>query len=138
MNEDVKKLINGSVVIGPNELESYFLIEKTKNLDISFQYKTKETVLGDFFGTYNEKTIKSLMKHDGVTYEIAKKYLRFLCAGYKENERFKWLYDENLIIVDDLYLNLYKDKNIIFVGYSKDDPEIKAIISKIGGTDIVF
>lgn len=138
MNEDVKKLINGSVVIGPNELESYFLIEKTKNLDISFQYKTKETVLGEFFGTYNEKTIKSLMKHDGVTYEIAKKYLRFLCAGYKENANFKWLYDENLVIVDDLYLNLYKDKNIIFVGYSKDDPEIKAIISKIDGNRYSF
>ena len=138
MNDEIKRLINESIVIGPNELESYFLIEKTNNLDISFQYKTKETVLGEFFGTYNEKTIKSLMIHDGFTYEIAKKYLKFLCAGYKNNEKFKWLYDKNLIIVDELYFNLYKEKNIVFIGYSKDDPEIKAIIEKIGGNRYSF
>lgn len=138
MTEEIKKLIENSVVIGPNELKQYFISLKCHEPNISFQYKTKETVLGEFFGTYNEKTIKSLMEQEGFTYEIAKKYLDFLCRGYDNNEKFKWLYDKNLIIVDELYLNLYKDKKIIFVGYSKEDPEIKSIIKKIGGNRYSF
>ena len=138
MTEEIKKIIENSIVIGPKELESYFISYKCQNPNISFQYKTKETVLGEFFGTYNENTIKSLMKHDGFTYEIAKKYLDFLCRGYDDNKNFKWLYDENLIIVDELYLNLYKGKNIVFVGYLKEDPEIKSIIKKIGENQYSF
>ncbi len=138
MNDEIKELINNSIIIGPIELEPYFVIEKNKIQNLSFQYKTKETVLGEFFGTFNEKTIKSLMNHDGITYELAKKYLRFLCSGYKEKENYEWLYKSKLIIVDDLYINLYKNKNIIFLGYLQNDPEIMAIIEKIGSNRYSF
>lgn len=131
MVEFINKLDN-CIVIGPSDLESYFLTKKNDRF-VSFDYKTKETVLNELFGTFNKKTIRELMKHNNLSYDIAKKYLKFLTEGFSDNKNFKWLYDEQLILVDELYLNLYKNKEIVFVGYQKNDPEICTIINKIGG-----
>ncbi len=123
---------DNSIIIGPNDLMFLFLKEKNK-ANVFFDYKTKEIVLHELFGDYNENAIKELMKHDNISYELAKKILNYLSLGYKKDkDKYQWLYDKKLIIKDDLYLNLYKNKNIFFIGYSKNDPEIKSIIEKIG------
>lgn len=138
MNEKIHQLIDNSIIIGPSELQSYFLLERNKEPSLNFSYKTKESVLKEIFGDYNQKAIKEMMKTTGKSYDLSKKILSYLSSGYDKTDEYKFLYDKKLIICDPYYEGLYKNKKVIFLVYSKDDPEIKHIINKLKLTNYEF
>jgi ATP-dependent helicase/DNAse subunit B len=138
VKEILSKEINNSIIIAPNELKSYFVLLKNDNLDLDFKFFTKEDVLKDLFGTYNEQAIRYLMKENNETYSTTKKKLNYLTSGATNLFDSEGLSKNKLIYKDEYSKKLYSMSRILFIGYKIDDLEIKHIIDFLKLTNYKF
>src|SRR5574344_792345 len=134
-----KTVFNNSIIIAPNELRDYFVLLKNDNLNLDFKFFTKEEVLTNLFGTFNEKAIAYLMKEMKYSFSMSKKYLTYITHGAtKLPFDIDLLTKNNLLYKDEYYKKLYSKSHILFVNYVKDDLEIKHIINELGLNDYEF
>lgn len=134
-----KTVFNNSIIIAPNELRDYFVLLKNDNLNLDFKFFTKEEVLTNLFGTFNEKAIAYLMKEMKYSFSMSKKYLTYIAHGAtKLPFDIDLLTKNNLLYKDEYYKKLYSKSHILFVNYVKDDLEIKHIINELGLNDYEF
>jgi len=128
VNEILSKKIKDAIIIAPNELRNYFILLKNNDLNLNYKFFTKDEVLKELFGTYNEQAIRYLMKANYETYNTAKKHLNYLTSGASNLINHEALDKQNLIYTDEYSKKLYSMSFVLFIGYSKDDLEIKHII----------
>jgi len=130
--------ISNSIIVGPYELKSYFLLLRDEYPLINFSYENKENVLENIFGKYNEQAIIAAMKLKNLTYNIAKKELSYLVSGSTNRKEYESIYEKSLIYTDKYYKKLYQDKHIIFLVYTIEDLEIKHLISQLNLSNYEF
>jgi len=128
VNEILSNKIKDAIIIAPNELRNYFILLKNNEFNLNYKFFTKDEVLKELFGTYNEQAIRYLMKENHETYNTAKKHLNYLTSGSLNLFNHEALDKQNLIYKDEYSKKLYGMSVVLFIGYSKDDLEIKHII----------
>lgn len=140
---DLKYIKDKTIIITNYEYKVKILEELNKNselLDISFldMRELKEKV----YFSYDENAIYYLMDKYNLKYDIAVIYLENMYVlenkDYKSNKLKyllnlkKELIDNNLLFVDNLFLNHIKDRNVIFWGYNYFSKDEEALIEKVG------
>lgn len=130
---------NNSILIIPNEIKKNILLELNDNF-----YNLKIMGLREFIASstfsYDEKAIIYLIEKYNIKYSVALKYLDNI--KYLENKNYKSeklnflnsikkdLYDNNILIYDNLFSNFVKEKEIIVYGYDYIDKYALNILSK--------
>src|SRR5574344_1287427 len=138
-NEILKYLDKGAIIVGPGSLRRYFLDYKNRNHFLNFKYFTKSGLETELFGEYKETAIKKVMQKLNVSFEISSTILSYFSKGMVINEYnkkyesiFNDLLDFGLYYKDVYAKELFKEKEIIFIGYTNDDVEIQNIVNYIG------
>ncbi|MFA6754999.1 MAG: PD-(D/E)XK nuclease family protein [Bacilli bacterium] len=146
MNSEILKCLDrGAIIVGPGSLRRYFLDYKNRNPFLNFKYFTKSGLETELFGEYKETAIKKVMQKLNVSFEISNTILSYFSKGMVINEYnkkyesiFNDLLDFGLYYKDVYAKELFKEKEIIFIGYTNDDVEIKNIINYIGNKNVKF
>lgn len=135
-------LDSDTLIITPYSFKKVFLEYKTTCPFYDLKISTLNEVEKGLFGTTNENTLIKCLHQFPYSYEVIEKYLSFISKGINiadGNKTLKEIYDfvtkNNLLFKDDYYLELFKGKSILVVGYDEDNPELVHCLSKIGKTN---
>ena len=122
----INNLENNSILVIPDNLRDKTLNYINSNkllLDIKIQ--TFNDIKIGILYDYNNETIYNLMNKYNISYNQSKEYLNDIYYLNKDNYtedklRYlsnikKYLEDNNLLIKDNLFINLLKSKNKLFV-----------------------
>ena len=122
----IKEITNNSFLLIPNNIRDKVLdyIDKNKLL-INTKIITFDELKKGLLFDYDNKTIHALMEKEGISYSLAKYYINNLYYIDKDNyssdklnkllEMKNYLIESNLLIKDELFIDLLKSKEIIYV-----------------------
>lgn len=119
---------DNTLLIVPSNLKLKFLMmfdnsNGLKNIKIM----SLEDVIKHLYFDYNEETIFRMMTKYGLKYNVSKVYIEnmyytdtYLYESDKLNSivlKFRFLLDNNLLIIDELFKKFLKNKSIVLYGY---------------------
>ena len=134
---DISKFDN-SIIITLDELSSYVLAIKQKfpkvNIKLLSMSKAQQMAFGHFV---LPNAYQLGIKHINNNYLVIKKWISYLQKGInpKTNREIDQFYNllnqNNLIITNENYKYLFKNKKVFIIGIDKDNTELKHLIEKL-------
>lgn len=138
MKSTMKEIKNNSIIICPNEIKPSLIKEIRKNNPfLNVKFISKNELLNAYFFDYDEKAIYYLHQKYNMSYQNADEILSNLKrikiddilndnASLNINlpKLYNELKDNNLLIFDDLFKNLFINKSVYIIGYHKEDRDI--------------
>ncbi len=128
-----------NIIIAPSSYHQFLLKELRKN-DSFFDVKiySKEDLIKDYFGKYDEKIILEIIKKIHITYELAKNYVDYfpyITSCNNEKQSFLLSLKEKFHAEEFFSKNLYlkealKDSNALIYGYSENDRLLKYVLDE--------
>lgn len=129
------------LLICPHNFKNKLLSEHRKDAFSHVKAVSKEELLNDKYGHYSKKAIAYLMINKNYTYEQSRtvlKFARFVTEDF-EDKKLHELYElrnelkeQNLLVDNPYYANLFDNKEVHVYGYSKFDQELKNCIKGKG------
>ncbi len=138
----INEIKTDSIIITPNNIKPYLIKEIRKNNPFcNVKFISKQELLNAYFFNYDEKAIYFLHEKYNLSYANAKEILdnlKCLDIEIAKNEiklkdfivYYNDLKNNKLLEFDNLFFNLFKDKNVYVFGYHKDDLDLK-ILNKL-------
>ena len=143
--------LNGNILFICESIYKRNILDKLNNTNKLFNIKfmTLKELVKSYYFNYDEKTIYYLMDKYNIKYDIAETYIENMY--YIENINYeseklnklvsykKELEDNSLLIKDNLFINLLKNKIIIFYNYDLTKFDLKLIeeLKKITNVSII-
>ena len=138
MNLDLIK--DNAVIICPHEAKIQILreISLTKPT-LHVKFLTKESLFNNANYSFSIEAIKEVHDKYGYSYEMSNEILKngFEVLNYNDKlnnicEILEYLKNKNLLEYNDSFAEIFKNKNIYILGYSKFDEELITSLNKIG------
>ena len=126
-NLDVKKEY---VFIVFKELKQYLLIKKASNPQLNIKIYSLEDLEKGVFGETTIESIKESLPFCGDDFSIAKKFISYIKKGVDVNldERINKIKEnlikKDLLFIDQNFSQVFKNKEIYILGYSKENIEL--------------
>lgn len=139
---DYTKIKDNTLLIIPNNIKEYILKELNKtNKLVNIKIMSLNELVKKYTFDYDNNTIIYLVEKYGIKVDIALTYIKNMYYVedkiYKSdklnnlNKLKKELISNNLLIYDDLFNNMLKQKHIVIYGYDYIDKYTSSIINKI-------
>ena len=121
----VELLQDKDIVITSNEIRNQILKELTnKKIMLNLKFYTLNEFMKEYYGTYGKEAIYFLVKHYGLSYDVALKYLDNIYIDYEPLKEIKdTLKANNLLIKNDLFRKHIT--RIVVIGEYLIDPFLK-------------
>ena len=121
----VELLQDKDIVITSNEIRNQILKELTnKKIMLNLKFYTLNEFMKEYYGTYGKEAIYFLVKHYGLSYDVALKYLDNIYIDYEPLKEIKdTLKANNLLIKNDLFRKHIT--RIVVIGEYLVDPFFK-------------
>ena len=136
--------LNNKIIISPNSINRIFLSIRNKNPRLNFTIFDLPTLQKALFGDYNFSAINYLLSHTSYSLKDIKCFLNYISRGVNIdiNDDIKKIYDlliqNNLLTKDDLIKNLFKQYDVIIVGYSQENIELQNVLKILNVTNYQF
>lgn len=144
-------LKDNTLLIVPNNLKIKILMMFDKFNELkNIKIMSLEDVLRHLYFDYNEETIFRMMTKYSLKYNISKVYIEnmyyidtYLYDSDKLNDlvlKFRFLLDNNLLIVDGLFKNFLKKRKIVLYGYdflTKFQDKVVGQLKEITSVEII-
>ncbi len=145
---DYEKILNNDIVICNENLKNKLLLyQNTSNKIYNVKYFTMQEIIKHLFFDYDKQSIAYLMNKYNFPYEVAEMYIKNMY--YVEDKKYgnkldslvsykKELEEKGLLIKDNLFTNLIKNKKLIVVekNITKFDFSVIDALKKIAYVDI--
>ena len=121
----VELLQDKDIVITSNEIRNQILKELTnKKIMLNLKFYTLNEFMKEYYGTYGKEAIYFLVKHYGLSYDVAVKYLDNIYIDYEPLKEIKdTLEANNLLIKNDLFRK--NITRIVVIGEYLMDPFLR-------------
>ncbi|MDD7316583.1 MAG: PD-(D/E)XK nuclease family protein [Bacillales bacterium] len=136
--------LNNKIIISPNSINRIFLSIRNKNPRLNFTIFDLPTLQKALFGDYNFSAINYLLSHTSYSLKDIKCFLNYISRGVNTeiNDDIKKIYDlliqNNLLTKDDLIKNLFKQYDVIIVGYCQENIELQNVLKILNVTNYQY
>lgn len=138
------ELFNNKIIIAPNCLKPYILNKKRLKPHLNFKIFSLEELQEIVYGRLKNEALLELFKNSDYDYEYLKGVTKLLLKGFNPffNDDFlkisNLLKDLDLIKKDDLKINYFINKEVIFINYLENNNEVKNIIKELYLNNCLF
>lgn len=125
---------NNKILIVPSGLKPYFINKKSANPTLNFKIFYLREIEKEIFGSISENALAYVFKNTKFSASLIERYFAYIERGLDPNfnDEVKLIYsllkEKFLIYRDHDFSKIFEDKEVIFVGFSKDDREILHVI----------
>lgn len=135
---------NNKIIICPNNLQKFFLTYRRNNPYENFSIYSLRELQQDKFGKVKDEAIKECLKNNNFSIKTLKEYFRYIESGVDETisdivkDLKSFLLKNDLIEFDDLIDYKFTNKEVVVVGYSKDNLELAKLLKELKVSNVTY
>lgn len=136
--------LNNKVIICPNEIKRVFLSLKSKDPYLNVTLFSLNELQKQIFGSYDKEAISYLLQHTSYPIKVIKQYLNYIQRGIdvsvnpEVEDIYNILTNNNFLEVNDLIKELFKNNEVLIIGYAEDNIELKHILDLLAPKQVAF